>query len=366
MRLYRITVGLKRPLRTSYGGSTERCGLILELRAPDAVSGYGEISPLPGYHSTGLDRAAQLLDGASAEIQAMLSAGDPSQLLTNLSCSWPAELRCGLEAALMDIEGRRRRRSVSQLLSASPRRHIQVNALLSSDSPDDLMSEAAQAVSLGFACLKVKVGASPVMADVGRVAAVRQAVGAQIAIRIDANGGWDLDRAERALGLMAPLGIELAEQPLAADRMVELAHLRRRSKIPLAADEGAYSAEAIERLVRLGAVDTIVLKTSRLGGIKPALEVAATHSEAVDWLVASALETSIGLAPAIHLAACLARLGGACGLATAALLQADLTSSPLLAHDGIISVPQGPGMGVEPDLLLTSAGRPADVRSKTS
>jgi O-succinylbenzoate synthase len=190
------------------------------------------------------------------------------------------------------------------------------------------------ALLLGFPCVKVKVGRADQGQDLALVTAVREAVGPSVALRVDANGTWDEDTARSMLWRLAPLDIELAEQPV---RTIEsMSRLRRRVGVPLAADECVRSIDDARRLHRLEAADAIVLKVQPLGGMRQALRIA--EAAAVPAVVTTMMETSVGIAMALHLAASLPELPFACGLATAGALGSDVTREPLSATDGVMRV----------------------------
>ncbi|MGD8149263.1 o-succinylbenzoate synthase [Ornithinimicrobium sp. Y1694] len=174
--------------------------------------------------------------------------------------------------------------------------------------------------------------------DVARVSEVRRVLGAQARIRVDANGAWSVDDAVRALGALAPLGLEYAEQPCAT--VGELAALRVRLArngidVPIAADESIRRAEDPLRVAREGAADLIVVKVAPLGGVARALEIVAQCG--LPAVVSSALDTSVGLAAGVRLAAALPQLDHDCGLGTAALLAADVVEETLVPEGGSIS-----------------------------
>ena len=202
--------------------------------------------------------------------------------------------------------------------------------------------EASQAVQVlerygRWRTVKIKVAerGQSLADDVARVRAVREAF-PEARIRIDANGGWDLDQAEVALRTLEPFDLEYAEQPVAA--LADLVKLRSRfDRVLIAADESVRKADDPLRVARMGAADIVVVKVQPLGGIVAALEtVAASGLPAV---VSSALDTSIGLAAGVQLAARLPSLDYDCGLSTGALLAGDVTRTRLLPEwDGDAAV----------------------------
>lgn len=172
--------------------------------------------------------------------------------------------------------------------------------------------------------------------DQARVEAVRDALGPDGHIRVDANAAWDLDTAVVSLGVLdrAAGGLQYAEQPVPT--VADLAALRRRTPVPLAADESIRRSDDPLAVVTQHAADVVVLKVQPLGGVRACLDLA--EQTGLPVVVSSALESSVGLAAGLALAAALPELPYACGLGTAALLAADVVADPLLPVDGRITV----------------------------
>jgi len=209
----------------------------------------------------------------------------------------------------------------------------------------------------GCRTVKVKVAdpGQELTDDLARVAAVRKYLGAEGRIRVDANGLWNVDEAERAIHALAEFDLEYVEQPCAT--VEELADIRKRVKymgVPIAADESVRKAEDPARVARVGAADLLVIKAQPLGGIRRALEV--IEEAALPVVVSSALETSIGISMGAYLAAAIDELPYDCGLATVGLLKSDITADPLVARDGRIDVRR---VVPDPELLARYAS-PAD------
>ncbi|TKJ16531.1 O-succinylbenzoate synthase [Blastococcus sp. CCUG 61487] len=200
-------------------------------------------------------------------------------------------------------------------------------------------AERAHAIASASGCrtAKVKV-AEPGQTeadDLARVEAVRDALGPGGAIRVDANAAWDIDTAAaRIRALDAAVGLEYVEQP--CPTLPELAALRRRIDVRVAVDEGVRRSDDPLAVDLREAGDVVVLKVQPLGGVRAALRVAEAHG--LPCVVSSALESSVGIAAGVALAAALPELPFACGLATVALFTDDVTSAPLLPVDGALPV----------------------------
>lgn len=216
-----------------------------------------------------------------------------------------------------------------------PRRAaVPVNCTVPAVGPAQAVDIVARSAGCRTAKVKVAESGQPEGADIARVEAVRAALGPAGHVRIDANGGWDVDTATRMIGLLERVGLEYVEQPCRT--VEELAAVRRRVDVPIAADESIRRAEDPMRVVALRAADIAVLKVAPLGGVAACLRIAEQIGLPV--VVSSAVETSVGLAAGIALAAALPELPYACGLATLALLERDVVADPLLPVDGVVAV----------------------------
>jgi O-succinylbenzoate synthase len=269
------------PMRTRFRGVTVREGALIA-----GPAGWGEFSPFPGYGPAECAR-------------------------------W---LACALEAATAGWPEPRRQR-------------VPVNVTVPAVGPGQ--AHAIVAAS-GCRTAKVKVADGPgqLTADIARVEAVRDALGPDGRVRVDANGAWDVAAAAHALKELGRFGLEYAEQPCAT--LAELAELRRRVDVPVAADESIRRAEDPLAVRAAGAADIVVLKAQPLGGVRAALRIAEACGLPV--VVSSAVETSAGLAAGAALAAALPELPYACGLATMSLLTGDVTAAPLAEEGGMLPV----------------------------
>ncbi|MGZ4655882.1 MAG: o-succinylbenzoate synthase [Blastococcus sp.] len=284
------------PLRTRFRGIDVRDGVL--VRGP---AGWGEFSPFWDY-----DVAESRRWWAAAEEAAVVG--------------WPAPVRDS----------------------------VPVNVTVPAVGP-----ERAHAIVSASGCrtAKVKVAEPGQTAadDLARVEAVRDALGPGGAIRVDANAAWDVDTAAARITELDRVGLEYVEQPCAT--LAELVALRRRIDVRIAADEVVRRAADPLRVDLREACDVVVLKAQPLGGVRAALRVAEAHG--LPCVVSSALESSVGIAAGVALAAALPELPFACGLATVALFTDDVSSTPLLPVDGALPVCRP-----EPDRLAALAAGP--------
>lgn len=217
------------------------------------------------------------------------------------------------------------------------RERIPVNATVPAVAPDEVAAVLASYHGCRTAKVKVAERGQTLADDVARVAEVRRVLGPEGRIRVDANGGWNLDEAEHAVHALAVVDLEYVEQPCA--EVDDLAELRRRVAymgIPIAADESVRKAADPLAVARAGAADLLVIKAQPLGGARRALALVAEAG--LPAVVSSALDSSVGLAMGATLAAALPDLPYDCGLGTASLLAEDVTEQPLRPVDGSIPV----------------------------
>lgn len=221
-------------------------------------------------------------------------------------------------------------------LSAPVRERVGVNATL----PAVDIAEVEAVLTAFGACRTVKVkvaeAGQQLADDVARVREVRQILGPEGRIRIDANGGWNVDEAEHAIHALAEFDLEYAEQPCAS--IGELSQIRQRVAymgIPIAADESVRKTSDPLAVARAQAADILVIKAQPLGGVERALALVAEAG--LPAVVSSALDTSVGIAMGAALAARLPALDFDCGLGTAALFEADVTEHPLVPVDGSVT-----------------------------
>ncbi|MBV9293290.1 MAG: o-succinylbenzoate synthase [Frankiales bacterium] len=269
------------PMRVRFRGQDRRTGVLLR-----GAAGWGEFSPFPDYDAATCARW-------------LAAAREAADL------GWPAPLRDS----------------------------VPVNTTVPAVDPD----RAAELVrGSGCSTAKVKVAerGQSLADDVARVEAVRDAIGPEGKVRVDANGAWTVDEAVTALTALDAFDLEYAEQPVRS--LDDMAALRRRVDVRLAADESVRTADDPLRIAGLHAADIVVLKVQPLGGVRRCLEVA--ESCGLPVVVSSAVETSVGLAAGVALAAALPELPFACGLGTLPLIDGDVSDDSLVPVDGALPV----------------------------
>lgn len=350
VRWWRYAIPFRVPFHTAHGVLTQREGVLFQLIRDDGRSGWGEIAPLPGFGGS-LERSWRGLLAVAGYFFSCDSSADPDTTdgeATDSESDVPAALRCGLQTAAWDFRSQDAGCPLAALWTPQPAASVPVNATVGEADTAGAVKQAALAVAAGFATIKLKVGrGASIGAEVERVAAVREAIGLNVQLRLDANEAWAPEPAITVIRAWAPYQVELVEQPVAAADVAGLARVRRAVETPIAADESVKGKVAVQALLAAEAVDVLILKPMLAGGPATTLRLAALAAAAgVSAIVTSTLETGIGLAAALHAAAALPPPLRACGLATAALLEDDLLEQPLPIVDGQIRCPQSAGLGV--------------------
>jgi L-alanine-DL-glutamate epimerase-like enolase superfamily enzyme len=330
-----VPARLRTEWRTGHGTVSERELLLVTLESSDGRVGHGEAAPLESYDGASVATVRGVLE----ECREVLRDADRSPRADVLArCAEVAVLPqalAALDLALWDLEGQRAGQPVWRLLGVCGEpAPVTVNWTLGAADRAGAASEAAEARMAGFGTVKAKVGIGD---DAGRLAAVRAAAGPQMAIRIDANGAWSPDEARTNLRVLAPVGIELCEEPVSGVEAIR--ELGAATEIPLALDESGAEPGALDTR----ACDLVCLKIARCGGLTGLLAAAErARAAGYDVFLASTLDGPLAIAAALHAAAALAP-ARACGLATLRMYQG--RPDPLPARDGAIAVPSGPGLG---------------------
>lgn len=321
---------LRHTFRIARGASDERRNLFLELEQ-DGLVGLGEAAPNPRYDQDWRSAAAAAeamaadLDDPRAfemEVARLAPAGQPSA-------------QAAVDMALRDLAGKRLGVPLYELLGLDPAKTPVTSFTIGIDTPEKVAEKVRQAAD--FAVLKVKLGSQD---DRAMLEAVRSVTDRPL--RVDANEGWTLETALPALAWLEELGVELVEQPLPASRLGDMRELRRRSPLPLFADESVGRAEDVPALA--GAFDGINVKLMKCGGIGEALRlIAVARAHGMQIMLGCMVESSLAVTAAAHL--------------SPLVDFADLDGNLLVANDpyvgarveeGRLVLPGGPGLGVLP------------------
>ncbi|KAB7512675.1 o-succinylbenzoate synthase [Halosegnis rubeus] len=314
---------LREPLATAAGDIARREGFLVTLDGDDGSCGVGEACPLPGWTESYDECRDALSDATPAELDTL-----------------PPAARHGLALALLDGDARDDGVPLYRHLGRDERvETVPANATVGDASTEQTRERVTDAVDEGYTCVKLKAANRPLDEDIKRVAAARE-VAPDIGIRLDANGSWTRDTANRAFEKLAAFDVSYVEQPLPASDLGGLTALPD-TGVGVALDEGLYE-HGIDAVLDSEA-DHLVLKPMALGGPDVALELARlARGAGIEPVVTTTIDGPIARAAAVHVAAAIPAVS-ACGLATGSLLATGDIPDPAPVGGGVVTVPQKEG-----------------------
>jgi o-succinylbenzoate synthase len=354
VELTAFALPFERPYVTSRGRLERREMYLLRLKTDAGIEGLGEAVPLSLRGGPDLRSVFRgLLKGTRRLKRADLSdfsgeepfmAAIDAFVHTAAGRRLPAPAKAAIEMAILDLAGKASDRPLHALLGVDEAKPVPCNATLVAGTPEEVAADAKSWAGRGFTTFKLKLGAGD---DVAQVRAVREALGPDARIRVDANGAWSVEEALGVLRMIEPLGIELVEQPVADGR--GMARVTAETSVPVAADELVESGKDARRAAGSKECDLATVKLAKVGGIGEANGIAGQ----LPIYLSSALDGPLGIAAAAQAAQALpfegpAR-GLAHGLATQLLFSKTTASSQCEVVDGELRLPAGPGLGVEID-----------------
>ena len=368
MRIARIAIvavrlPLTEPFVISYGTFPDVPTVLVRLETDEGLVGWGEGTPDAVVTGETFGGVAETL----REIAPALLGRDPRDRSGALRAvearvTGAPTARAALDIALHDLAARAAGLPVWALLGGRAREATTISRVVSMKSPEAMAGDARRHVAAGFRTVKLKVGqADNVALDVARVAAVRAAIGSDIAIKIDVNQGWRTPgTAIRAIRQLVPYDPVYIEQPVDQRDLEGLAEVRRACGVPIMADEAIHGPHEALRAVGLRACDLINIKLMKSGGLLGALTInAIAETAGIGCQVGTMVESAVASAAGLHLALALhnvqtVEMGGPLMLAT------DLAPLRGYYRRDRVSIPDGPGLGIIPDqgiLMQHTMGR---------
>ena len=348
VRLGKISVPLRVPFKTALRSVSSVEDVIVEVYTDTGAVGYGEAPPTGAI--TG-DTTGAILGALQDHIIKTVVGRDVDDFedlmqALNKCIVGNTSAKAAMDMALWDLYGQLYRIPVYKLMGGS-RKEIITDITISVNDPEEMARDAVDAVRRGYDTLKIKVGAHPEL-DVARLTAVRQAIGNDTRIRIDANQGWEPKQAVRLLNQMQEKGldIEFVEQPVKAHDIDGLKYVTERSYVPVLADESVFSPEDAVRIMQTGAADLVNIKLMKCGGLYNALKiVSAAEVYGVECMIGCMLEAKISVNAAVHLA-CAKKIITKIDLDGPVLCREDPILGGSVFDEKIITVSDDPGLGI--------------------
>jgi L-Ala-D/L-Glu epimerase len=320
----------------------------VKIVTSDGLSGLGEATVIPEFMGETLD---DVLGGIHALASRLEDADleEPGRVHALIDRVLPAarSARAAIDEACHDIAGKRLGVPAWRLFGERCRERIDCTWTIGLKSPEATVEDASARYAQGFRTFKIKVGKND-DEDLIKVRLVREALGPEVAIRLDANGAYTPDQALSVLERLQPYDLEMVEQPCAALELDGMARLRRSLGLIVLADESVFSAADAKRVIDAGAADLVNIKIQKLGGLLPAREVAGLVEQAgLACVVGSCLEVGPGVAASAHFTVTCRSATAASDLSAGLQLGVDPAAASTFGGVGpTIHEPAGPGLGV--------------------
>jgi L-alanine-DL-glutamate epimerase-like enolase superfamily enzyme len=352
--VFGVAVPLVGEYKNAYQSKSVQKSAIVRITASDGSVGLGNIDPSPGYSKETIDDNLRVLQRTLAPAVVGL---DPTNIHRVLERIEPAvkdflDAKAAIEMACVDLAARVARMPVHTYLGGAVKERLLFNAWIGILTPDEAVKETMSWKQRGFRSAKIKVGGN-IEADRDRVKAVREAVGPDFHIRIDANAGYDADTSIKLARMVAPFKLQLFEQPVPEDDIAGMARVRREANaagLSIMADESVLDHASLIRIIKMDAADIVKVKVMKQGGFLNTRRMIATAEAAgIRCVVGHGFGLGINTMAEVMLAAtsknvidgleCVGPLKTADDIVTQKM---DLTS-------GSIALPGGPGLGVTLD-----------------
>ena len=348
VRLGKISVPLRTPFKTALRTVCSVEDVVVEIHTDCGRIGYGEAPPTGPI--TG-DTIGAIIGAIQDHISKAIIGRDVDDFEDVLqavqkSIVGNTSAKAAVDMALWDLYGQKYNIPVYKMMGGA-RKNITTDITISVNDPEIMVKDSLIALQRGYDCLKMKVGINPEM-DVARLKAVRQAVGNDVTIRIDANQAWNPKQAVKILNAMQEQGlqIELVEQPVPAHDLDGMKYVTERSYVPVLADESLYSPADAATILRMGAADLLNIKLMKCGGLYNALKI-CTMAEVygVECMIGCMLEAKISVNAAVHLA-CAKKVITKVDLDGPVLCSEDPILGGAVFNEKDITVSDAPGLGI--------------------
>lgn len=347
IELYKLFIPLKEPFVISLGPINSVQNVLVIIRTADGCAGYGECSPYMSINGESVDTCfivgqyfAKALKGQNAlDLVANIHLMD--------KIIWGnSSIKSAFDMALHDVAAQHAGQPLYQFLGGEKGKTLYTDMTVSIGSPEKMQADAVRFQQQGFSVIKVKLGESLEL-DVARIKAIREGVGMQIPIRVDANQGWgNADNAVQVLHALAPYNIQHAEEPIARWKFMDLPKIAEVSPIPIMADESCCEPHDAERLIALNACHMLNIKLGKAGGIFKAMQIVELAAQAqLPMQIGGFMESRLGMTAGAHLA-----------LTNDYILHCDFDTPLMFTEDPVIggiayeeqysvAVPDAPGLG---------------------
>lgn len=360
IEVFRVAVPMAgEGFRNAYSNNTSQHSIVVRITSGDGAVGLGNVDPLPGYSAETIEQSLQALRHALVPALQGQDAGNINQILATMDAALPnfLEAKAALEMACLDLVSRSAGFSVHRYLGGAVVGRLRFNAWIGIVAPEQAAREAAAWQARGFKSAKVKLGGG-IVADRDRIRAVREAVGSEMQLRGDANACYSVEDSIALGKLLEPYGMQLLEQPVAADDLAGLAAVRNAIGIPIMADEAVTDHQSLIDVIRADCADIVKLKVMKQGGILKCRRMIETASAAgLKVVIGHGFGLAINTMAEIMLAATSRDVLEGLESVGPLKMRDDIVLNRLDLTGGVFDLPDGAGLGMVIDEAKLAAYR---------
>lgn len=346
VELYKLRIPLIEPFITSLAREEYVENVIVVIRTNNDITGFGECSPYMPVNGESMDTCFIV----GQYFARLLKGKDPLQLEDRLNemdklIYGNSSIKSAFDIALHDIAGQHTGMPLYKLYGGKNTKELTTDYTVSLDQPDKMAADAVKIKNAGYPAIKVKLGDSK-KKDIERIHRIRDAVGFDIPLRIDANQAWKVKEAIEILNALNAYNIEHCEEPIAKWNYMRLRKVKKNSPIPIMADESCGDVHDAERLIKLKACDMFNIKIGKAGGLYNAYKIVKLAEKTdMQLQVGAFMESRLGMTASAHLALCSDNITF-CDFDTPLMFAEDVVVGGLTYHaNGVMKVPGAPGLG---------------------
>jgi muconate cycloisomerase len=345
-----VEVPLRRPVRGVHGVTAVQRSVLVRVATGESVEGWGDVDPTPGYSRLSVEDIQE----AVRRLGPALLGLDPFNVRAALTVmdgciDGQSEAKAAVEMALCDLKARALGVPLASLLGGRVKDRITLNAWIGTVPPAQAAAEAQDWLARGFASAKIKLE-GPDPQGLARVAAVREAVGDGLALRVDFNESLPLAEAVPFIRKLEPFRLTLVEQPVPREQIAALAEIRRGIGIPLMADESVTGPASLVEIIRREAADIVKVKVMKQGGLTRTLAMVETAAAAgLGVVIGHGFGLTLSTLAEATIAAVSPAVLEGCEAVGPLKMAGDVVGAPVILDHGVITLPDTPGLGADID-----------------
>lgn len=350
VELYKLSIPLKEPFTTSLGTDYSAENVLIKIITDEGITGFGECSPYMPINGESQDTcfivgqyfAKALIGKDPLQIEACISLMDKI-IYGNSS------IKSAFDIALYDIAAQQAGLPLYKFIGGENNKTIITDYTVSIGEPQKMAVDALKIKAEGYPAIKIKLGKNGTT-DVERIKAIREAVGSEIPLRIDANQGWEVEEAIETLQALAVYAIQHCEEPIARWNFMRLPEVKKASPIPIMADESCSDEHDAERLIQINACDYFNIKLGKSGGIFKALKIARMAEAAnIHLQVGAMVESRLAMTAFAHFALCSPMIEHFDFDTALMFIEDPVTGGITYEKNGVVKVPEVIGLGATID-----------------